>query len=540
MHWQQACSSFVDTLCTAWLRGDSACRICHIWRLNLVAPCHRIILLQAIPEQEHTSVHILHCKVQRIQPVPCTTAASVQYMVLIGTLRVPWPATLHWPIRALTWFWSASSSETLALECLLNPDYHELPIAIARTVFYTSMPLAVFVVLLGAEAFVRILMVLVPAVLGWVAAGFRRTEVFHSLGRSGRCMWILRYVMRQAQNHYTLTTSGSISGIGGLSGTPSTAMVNLFAQRFRTAFAGFSNTAWVLAGTTIFFFLPSVVRYSLSLFVCVRLDDPTFIPYPWTAAAPGTYFLHDLNQQCWTGWHKYWALLYGIPLIVLSCVVLPIGIAALVWFNKAHLEEPWFKKKYGSLYRIFRPKHAAWGAVVVLQTIVLVGITVFGLALGPYHQTLCMSAAFAGTLVLVMLFKPLKHRQQHHLQVFGYGCLYATTLAALTFMPSYDGTTPPNEYDLTMGACVLVLQLSFICYAIVQLKRSITAEWDTSKLADGILNVLSKAAPILPASCVNAVTAKLSSYSSGNLAKLGSAGQVQSSAPYAGKNANTP
>ncbi|KAF6259603.1 hypothetical protein COO60DRAFT_1638283 [Scenedesmus sp. NREL 46B-D3] len=73
----------------------------------------------------------------------------LQYMLLVGSLRVPWPPTLLLPIKALTWFLAASTSQTLALECVMDAAQLPagLPMAMLRVLFYTLMPLATFMLL---------------------------------------------------------------------------------------------------------------------------------------------------------------------------------------------------------------------------------------------------------------------------------------------------------------------------------------------------------------------------------------------------------
>lgn len=79
---------------------------------------------------------------------------------------------------------------------------------------------------------------------------------------------------------------------------------------------------------------------------------------------------------------------------------------------------------------------------------------VFGLALGPHYQTLTMAAFCAFNIVMLLAFKPYKHRQQHRVQLFAFTCIYLMCFAALSFIPSYDGKVPPEAYKIAMGAAV--------------------------------------------------------------------------------------
>lgn len=73
-----------------------------------------------------------------------------QWMLLVLTLNIEWPATVGFPLRALAAFWATSSGETLNIECLLS-NGSVVPMAVQRIIFYLSMPLAMLMVLLLVE-----------------------------------------------------------------------------------------------------------------------------------------------------------------------------------------------------------------------------------------------------------------------------------------------------------------------------------------------------------------------------------------------------
>lgn len=135
----------------------------------------------------------------------------------------------------------------------------------------------------------------------------------------------------------------------------------------------------------------------------------------------------------------------------------------------------------------------------------------FGLALGPHYQTLTMAAFCAFNIVLLLAFKPYNHRycmvscaecevvghspvvsqlsthrhptltslcqppsllhcfadthhrQQHRVQLFAFTCIFVMCFAALSFIPSYDGKVPPEQYKIAMGAAVGLGHEIFLC-----------------------------------------------------------------------------
>lgn len=73
-----------------------------------------------------------------------------QYIMVIGSIAIPFPDLIMAPLRALAWFWAPASPETLSIDCLLTGN--ALPMAIQRTLFYLGTPFAMLFALLILEA----------------------------------------------------------------------------------------------------------------------------------------------------------------------------------------------------------------------------------------------------------------------------------------------------------------------------------------------------------------------------------------------------
>jgi hypothetical protein len=80
-----------------------------------------------------------------------------------------------------------------------------------------------------------------------------------------------------------------------------------------------------------FLFLPTWTHAAFSLFTCVPLDIATDPPYE--ANAVGSFWAQDMSERCYTigGYHMARALGLGIPLLLLLCVVLPLGLFGWMW-----------------------------------------------------------------------------------------------------------------------------------------------------------------------------------------------------------------
>ncbi|WIA37967.1 hypothetical protein OEZ86_001344 [Tetradesmus obliquus] len=74
-----------------------------------------------------------------------------QWMLLVASINIDWPASISYPMQVLGWLWAPSNPETLTIDCLLS-ERAGVPIAVQRVVFYISMPVVMLVALLLVEA----------------------------------------------------------------------------------------------------------------------------------------------------------------------------------------------------------------------------------------------------------------------------------------------------------------------------------------------------------------------------------------------------
>ena len=268
--------------------------------------------------------------------------------------------------------------------------------------------------------------------------------------------------------------------------------------RRRAAGASYSLAAFsgILAMVVLFTFLPGLVRSALSLFMCLPLDDPAHVPYAYTGEANGTFWVSDLNQLCWSGYHRGWALGLGVPFTLMLCLVSPVAVFLTMFLYRNRLRDPAFRRHFGFLYHNYRPAYCAWETVVVLQTLCIVSISVYGLKLGAYYQALLMNAALAFMLLLLTACKPHASWQLHRLYQAALGCLLLTSYAAMSFLSVaaitsgnngviISGSSSSNSYNQAayavyktiMGVIMLLANVTFTAYAIMVLLRSLQWRW---------------------------------------------------------------
>jgi hypothetical protein len=219
-----------------------------------------------------------------------------------------------------------------------------------------------------------------------------------------------------------------------------------------------------------FFFLPTWTHVAMSLFACIPLDSPVELPY--AADAIGSFFAQDMNERCYArgGYHRAYALGVGIPLLLLLCFVLPAGLFAFMWCSRksGKLASDAFREQYGFLYRSWRTDVCWWEAVQVLSTVVLVMIGTFGYALGPYYQSLVLTAALGINCVLLLAVRPHNSTAAGTVSLQSVGALITTSFSALTFL-SYRNITPAYGYTMFMGVVVLLVNVTFVLFTVWRL-----------------------------------------------------------------------
>jgi hypothetical protein len=87
---------------------------------------------------------------QNISSLLRCLALYSQWMLLVVSLNIDWPAPISYPVQMLGWLWAPSNPETLGIDCLLSSS-SGLPIAVQRVVFYLSVPIVMLALLLMLE-----------------------------------------------------------------------------------------------------------------------------------------------------------------------------------------------------------------------------------------------------------------------------------------------------------------------------------------------------------------------------------------------------
>jgi hypothetical protein len=332
-----------------------------------------------------------------------------QYVLLLGSSTVDWPRSISAVFSGLGWVLSSCTGQVMSLDCILaGLGGLHVPLAMKRQLVYLFTPFAMMLALAFVYSFA----------------------------------WSVSAVVHYAKRRYSLCSLAAFN-----------------------AWMGARMPIIVLV--VLFFYFPSLVRVSWSLFACFPVDQPGEGPYPQYQVKPGVFFTLDMSQQCWQGWHKTWALALGIPLVTIFCLGMPAGVGLLLWHNRHRTHLPDFRQHCGFLYRTFRPGCFCYEAVVAFTTVCLAAISVFSTVIGPYYECVLFTVVFAAALVLQIWLRPFAFDRLHYMQLAASGCLLVTSFVTLTFFNMDRDRDTSATYKEVMGGIILGINGVFVLYCIV-------------------------------------------------------------------------
>jgi hypothetical protein len=384
-------------------------------------------------------------------------------------MAVPWPATLSWPIKVVDWFWSTASSHVLSIECLLQSTASSIPLAMRKTLVDLCVPLLLLLLLIWLEA---------------------------ATALCARCA----AVRRRRRSRYA----------------PPPARPAPLRQLVRVL------VVW------LFVYFPFLVRTVLGMFACKALDAGAAGPGEQLGAR-GSFWMSDMNQHCYQGYHSAWAYALGVPLASLLCAALPAFVFAYTRRRRTGASEQRFQQHFSFVTRSYKPAYVWWQAVVLVETVLLCLAAAYAAMLGPYYQGLLMLAAFALMFVLVLLVRP--HAQPFVTRVVlqGYATLFITAYLILTFLPLDGAAAPPRQYGLAAGVLLLALNVAYPGYCIACLL--LTINWKAARDSGAAVasSVASKARTTTMLA-VSSVLSSLRSSSSGDRTAAAAAAAATASA----------
>jgi hypothetical protein len=350
------------------------------------------------------------------------------YLLIVASIRLPWHDFITAVFNACGVLMSVTSSEVMSLDCVLGSEsggaeaadggeVRGLPLAIKKQLVYLLVPVGMFGAVLGVQLLLR------------------------------------EWQKRKA-----------VAGVASK--------------------VALSDQLPVIAMVVVFFFHVPLCQLGLNMFACtIPLDksDITSNPYPQFSESLSTaqfgYWVYDVQQACYEGWHLPWAIALGFPCVLIFCILLPAATFVLLYRKRDQLhEDRGLQMTYGSLYRTYKEERYFWEAVVAVQTVVLASISVFSHTVGVYYATLLLNAALGAIILMQLLCDPFEFKELHQLQLVATGCLLMTSYAGLSFL-NFDREVS-DKYVVIMCVLMAVLNVAFTlwcCYCIWRSSREIAA-----------------------------------------------------------------
>ena len=134
------------------------------------------------------------------------------------------------------------------------------------------------------------------------------------------------------------------------------------------AFIPSYSDMWVASGLLCWYLmLPSLMRAGFGVFLCRSLGRPE-----------DKYLTIDMEEPCWQGRHAHFALLVGMPMLVLYAVTAPLGIIfRLSKAKKMRLAHPSILLRYGLIYSGYRSSKYWFELVVLVRKYLIIVASTF-------------------------------------------------------------------------------------------------------------------------------------------------------------------
>ena len=178
------------------------------------------------------------------------------------------------------------------------------------------------------------------------------------------------------------------------------------------------------------------------------------------------YWLSDITQQCFAGYHKGWALGLGVPFVLLWCVVIPVAMGVGLSLCQTKADTDSFREHFGFLYRSYKPERMWWEAVWAVRTVVLTVISVCAVPMERYFAVLSLLVVFMVSAALQSVFQPYAFPTLHHMHMISTSCSAATTLGALAMFAYEIQESTALGLRTAIAVLVLVVNVVFVGWCV--------------------------------------------------------------------------
>ena len=346
----------------------------------------------------------------------------LQYVTIVGNISVPWPAFLTGMFTAATVVFGVGSGQALSLDCWLSHySPSKLPLALQRQLSY----------------FIGALVVVVACAL--------LMNLLHVFNR----LWA--------------------ACLRGIKRTPER-------RQQKAPRLHFWSRLRVTLLVTAFYAYPTLVRAALSFFACLRIDySDSKQPYPEYSirSHAAGYFVGGIQQECFAGWHKAWALGFGLPAVLVLCVGVPVGLFVFLWCSKAKTSDATFREHYGFLFRNYTESKPWWEAIWSIQTVLLTAISVFHFTIQAYYALLLMALVLLLSVAAQVSARPYAQPLLHRLHLASTCCLYFIVWLSLALFSAsvVPDSAAVNGANIAIGAVMVAVACGFVVVCLSMIVR---------------------------------------------------------------------
>jgi hypothetical protein len=405
----------------------------------------------------------------------------LQYFAgVIAKLPIAFPDSIGITIGRLSMAWSYAFGSHSSLDCLLTPADGNRPAS--QAAYKALITLLLPVVMVGV--------IVVLQVLWWLLWPV-----------CVKCMVAaVRSLMRSAQG---LSEAGVAQRIAARTffGLPrlKQEMWCMHMQsklRRHPSLREYLRMRWTVTVLVVcFFFFPSIARVGVGMFACQNVCGDCY----WVLDMAQTRPTHNPNSA-----HGRWAYAVGIPALMFNAAM-PLLVLGVLWTaaHKRNLQVASFVERYGFMYSDYtvQPDKAAgfplfrnwrncsvllswckqhtmlvWDAVIHVQTVALMYVSVYGMMIHEYYQVLILTVVFGMYLILIVWLRPFRVHANQQLQAASTAVLFGTSLCMLTFIePAGLDMQQQQGYNAVknaMGWVVLVVNALFVAIGAALLVAS--------------------------------------------------------------------
>ena len=227
-----------------------------------------------------------------------------------------------------------------------------------------------------------------------------------------------------------------------------------------------------------FYAYPTLVKASLSFFACLRIDDGSKQPYSEYSVLNHTagYWVQDIQQECFAGWHREWALGLGFPAVIILCLGVPICLWVFLWTKEQSITDAGFREHYGFLYRNYTDRWVWWEAVWAAQTVLLTAVSVFHFIMQAYYALFAMCLVLLLSAGLQLLARPYAQNELHRLHLTSIWCLFFNAwLSIALFDDAVDATEATlRPLHTTIGVVLVLMNSCFIIWCLSKIVRAVS------------------------------------------------------------------